>query len=526
LLHLHPYKPFELHLQDLNMKRPFYRYLLILVLVLTLAGCAVPVKNTQEAVTNTSVSKTTSAAPAESSQVSGGSTSNPETNSAVKSNDTVPDYAVVFPQDSVNRIDITLSTEAWTDLQAEMTQQFGTQGTGKQGRNNQQQPQPGNQPGGGMGGMNFGDTSYVSSAVTFNGDTWENVGFRYSGNSTLQNSWRNGTQKISFRLDFDAFEEVYPATKNQRFYGFNQIAFKSNAMDDSYIREKVVADIFRESGVVASQTAFYEVYIDYGEGSQYLGVYTAVELPDDTVIQTQFADDGGNMYKPEGTGAAFVDGTFSETTFEKHTNKDEADWSDIQAVFTALNSNLRTTDPTTWRSGLEAVFDVDAFLRWLAVDTIIQNWDTYGSMAHNYYLYTDPTDGRMTWIPWDNNEALKGKTVGQGGGNHGGPGGGTRELDLSAVSDQWPLIRYLIDDPVYLAKYQQYLQETIQGAWQPEKLAAIYQKNHDLIEPYVQKEEQGSTQLSSIDAFNQSVEALIQHANDRYDAVVAYLGKQ
>ena len=114
-----------------------------------------------------------------------------------------------------------------------------------------------------MGGFNFGDTSYVSSTVTFNGETWEKVGFRYSGNSTLQRSWKSGTEKISFRLDFDEFEDEDPSISDQRFYGFKQISFKSNAMDDSYLREKVVADIFREAGVVSSQTAFYEVYVDY-----------------------------------------------------------------------------------------------------------------------------------------------------------------------------------------------------------------------------------------------------------------------
>ena len=142
--------------------------------------------------------------------------------------------------------------------------------------------------------------------------------------------------------------------------------------------------------MVSAQTAFYEVYVDYGEGLQYFGLYTAVEIVDDTVIKTQFTEDSGNVYKPEGTGAAFVDGTFNEATFEKQTNQDEADWSDIEAVFAALNSNLRTSDPAAWRADLETVLDVDAFIRWLAVDTIIQNWDTYGAMAHNYYLYTEP----------------------------------------------------------------------------------------------------------------------------------------
>ena len=53
---------------------------------------------------------------------------------------------------------------------------------------------------------------------------------------------------------------------------------------------------------------------------------------------------------------------------------------------------------------LEEVFDVSGFLNYLAVNSVIQNWDTYGIMSHNYYLYHDPTTDLLTWIPWDNNE--------------------------------------------------------------------------------------------------------------------------
>lgn len=534
------------------MKFPhrFNRFVCLVILALFLAGC------------------TGSAAPAAGEQSTAPTTAGTSApREETHGEEAEPDYAVVFPQDSVNRMDITLSPEAWAALQAEMTELFGApgqqQGFGNPGQmpggQDQARPQPpgfqgtmqppefrgtmqppdfqGNQPppgniqpggfpGNGMGNLDFADTSYVKATVTFDGLTWESVGFRYSGNSTLQNSWSSGTKKISFRLDFDEFEDEDPSTKNQRFYGFKQISFKSNAMDSSYIREKVVADIFRNAGVVSSQTAFYEIYIDYGEGSQYFGVYTAVEIVDDTVIQSQFSDDSGNVYKPEGTGAAFAAGTFNEESFEKQTNEKEADWSDIQAVFSALHSELRTSDPAAWRAGLEAVFDVDAFIRWLAVDTIVQNWDTYGTMAHNYYLYTDPQDGLVTWIPWDNNMALSAEGGGRGGRGGMGGMGGVRELDLSNVTDQWPLIRYLVDDPVYHAKYRQFLQETIQGAFDPQKLAATYQKAHDLITPYVEREEEGFTQIDSLDLFNQAVAELSQHAVDRYNAVVDYLDTQ
>ncbi len=532
-----------------------YRWIFSFIFTITLAGCTVDAQSAPvppvDAEENIAEGETTRASNWD--EVSHG-------------NEVAPNYEIVFPQDSVNRIDITVTEEAWAALQEEMEEQFGPfgegdrQGPGRQDFNGQlpgqnppegweppagQQPpqdgnprglvpqgqatrqapggfQPGDRPGGGMGGMDFGDTSYIESTIGFNGETWENVGFRYSGNSTLRTSWSNGTLKISFRLDFDEFEDQYPAIENQRFYGFKQLSFKSNAMDNSYLREKVAADVFRDAGVASSQTAFYEVYIDYGEGPQYFGLFTAVEIVDDTLIDTQFADGSGNVYKPEGNGAAFVEGTFSEESFEKQTNEDEADWSDIKAVFTALHSEERTTNPEAWRANLEAVFDVDAFIRWLAVDTTLQNWDTYGAMAHNYYLYTDPTDGLVTWIPWDNNMSLSASS-GPGGG---GRMGKVRELDLTAVDEQWPLIRYLMDDPIYRAQYNQYLEETIQGAFEPEAMAVTYQKYHNLIAPYVEKEEQGFTQVQSMKTFDSALDELIQHAQSRARAVEEYLAGQ
>ena len=244
------------------MKRfnSIWEFLFVVTLIISLSGCS----STSGKSINPTTGSTSTGSTAEDSHPA-------NWNETTHGKDAEPNYAVVFPQESVNRIDITLSTEAWADLQAEMAAQFGEQGGGDQGQapggenfNNQkpqpnlpqgQQPQapgnfqPGNRPGNGnMGGFDFGDTSYVSSTVTFNGETWEKVGFRYSGNSTLQRSWKSGTNKISFRLDFDEFEDEDPSITNQRFYGFKQISFKSNAMDDSYLREKVVADIFREAG--------------------------------------------------------------------------------------------------------------------------------------------------------------------------------------------------------------------------------------------------------------------------------------
>ncbi|WP_067048891.1 CotH kinase family protein [Methanofollis ethanolicus] len=455
--------------------------------------------------------------------------------------DVEPNYSVVFPEDTVNTITLEISPENWQTMLDDMTDQCGTLG-GKTNR------------GAGGGDFDF-DPVWVGADLTFDGLEWTDVGVRFKGQSTLLRTWQDGSYKLSFKLDFDHFEDENTAIKNQRFYGFDELNLKNGYNDDSLLRDRVVPEIFDDAGVVAPATAFYRVYVDYGEGPVYVGLYTLIESVEDTLIETQFGDDSGNVYKPEGTGATFAGGTFDTTCFEKKTNEKEENWSDVEELYAVLNAETRTTDPGAWREELESVFDVDTFVRWLAVSTVIQNWDIYGNQCKNVYLYTDPADGTITWIPWDNNEALptgttamNGTPRGQGGFNGGAPavngtqmgpggmqpfdGGGmgrALSLGLTEVGDDWPLIRYLMDDPVYYDMYLDALDETVSTAFEPSKMAETYQTYHDLIAPYVvgaDGEEEGYTNLRDRAAFDTSVEALIEQAYSRHDAVMAFLSTE
>ena len=147
---------------------------------------------------------------------------------------------------------------------------------------------------------------WVPATIEFEGDSWTNVGIRFKGNSSLKSTWGSGTMKLPFKLDFDEFEDDYPEIDDQRFYGFKQLSLSSGFNDSSFLREKITADIFRDAGIPAAHTAFYQVFVDYGKGPTYFGLYTMVEVVDDTVIEEQFQDDSGNLYKPEGQGASFA----------------------------------------------------------------------------------------------------------------------------------------------------------------------------------------------------------------------------
>ncbi|MCF8200880.1 MAG: CotH kinase family protein, partial [Bacteroidia bacterium] len=343
-----------------------------------------------------------------------------------------PNYSTVFPQDQVNELEITIGADNWSAIRANMKSLFGYDfGAGGMG--------------GPPGAFPTTEPDYVQSTIKFKGKTWQHVGFRLKGNSTLTSAWRSGIYKLPFRLNFDKFEDVQPSVKNQKFYGFKDLSFSPGVKDNSLIREKLGSDIFRMAGIPSAQSAFYKVYIDFGAGMKYCGIYCGLELPDDKMIIQQLGEDAGNLYKPESKLATFV-----QTEFEKKNNELAGDFGDVSGLIKALQSTKRSSDAAAWRTGLEAVFNVDHFTKYLAINNSIVNWDTYGVMAHNYYLYNHSSKGLM-WIPWDNNESFS-KSPGITGitGGPSGPGNAI-SLTMNEVSTAWPLINYIANDAVYFA---------------------------------------------------------------------------
>ncbi|WP_254073624.1 CotH kinase family protein [Cellulophaga sp. HaHaR_3_176] len=394
-------------------------------------------------------------------------------------------------------------------MMTDMTELYGE--FGSSGSNNG----PGQ---GGPGGVSFfpeEDPIFVPAEVFYNDKEWYKVGVRFKGNSSLQSTWQAGNLKLSFKLDFDEFEDEYPQIDNQRFYGFKKLSLKNNYNDKSMLREKVAADIFRTAGLASSHTAFYTVYVDHGDGPTYFGLYTLVEEVDDTVIDTQFSDNDGNLYKPDGDGATFAENSFTKDVFVKKTNEDDADWSDIQNLFTALHDETRTTDTAAWRENLETVFDTDVFLNYLAVNTVIQNWDTYGRMTHNYFLYNNLDSGKLNWIPWDNNEALQTGNM-----------DGSLALDFSDLNNaQWPLIGYLYQDSVYKAKYDSYVNDIINNAFNENTMQLTYSNYANLIESYATTELPGYTFLNNSSDFQAAISELNSHVSQRNTAATNYLSK-
>jgi hypothetical protein len=381
------------------------------------------------------------------------------------------------------------------------------------------------------------DPMYVPVSVTHDGKVWTNVAMRYKGNSSLVSAAGAGNGKVPFRLDFGRNKKDDPSIDGQKFYGFEEMTFSSNFTDDSQLREVLGSEVFRDRGVPAPRAAFYRIHVDVGSGPEYWGLYTMVEDPGDgAMLDAQLAGRAGNLYKPDGVGADWT--KFSKEGFSKKNNEREANFSDVEAAIAALHAPR--TNPAAWRENLESTFDADLFLKWLAVNTAVDNWDTYGAMAHNYYLYGDPRrSGRLQWIPWDNNMSFGMSPFGRGNGAppgfaaRGGPPavfpprgagagpagappaffaarfGGAGNVLHTDVGEQWPLIRILMADDVYSASYRRHLEFALGGLFAPEALARRARELHALIAPYVvgpQGERETHRTVSSPTAFTQAVD--------------------
>jgi len=435
---------------------------------------------------------------------------------------TEPDYDKVFDDQVVHRFDIVISSENYEAMMEDMDEKFS-------------------------GGSMIPDPDalpvpiYVPVTVHYDGKEWTNVGMRWKGHSSLKAAWQSGVRKLAFRLSFDHFESSDASLRDQRFFGFDELSFANGYNDSSLLRDKVGADIFRAAGVPAARGTFAAVYLDWEDESAYLGLYTMIEDPADQMLEAQIGEGSGNLYKPWGDAARWLpideleEGQDEfEIHFEPKTNESSTDWSDVIAAIEALHAE---PGPGTseWRSGLEEVFDVQTFLEVLAVNQTIVNWDSYGCMHHNYYVYANPLDGgRLLWFPWDLNESMLYRTQG------GCPDPGSVMLDEIVHPDpendeidaDWPLIGLLLADDEYFAAYCEALRATLDDAFVEETVITELRRQHDLIAPYVvgpeEVEDYPYTNCTA-DGFNGSLTegetALEPHVSERRAAVEAALAE-
>lgn len=358
------------------------------------------------------------------------------------------------------------------------------------------------------------EEEYHKANVTINGETVGNVAIRTKGNNSLTSVANSDSDRYSFKLDFDYYDD------NGSYYGLKKLCLNNNYLDNSSMREYISYKIMGEMGLDVPECAYSHITVN---GEKW-GLYLAVEPVDEVFLAEHFADATGDLYKPEGmggTGADLVyngDDISSYTGLNLKTNLSSSDGKEILALMQALEDG----------EGLEEVLDAEKALKYIAANVALANFDSYlGNTTHNFYLYEE--NGRFTIIPWDMNLAFGGF----GGGEvdiyeptkqgMGGFGGGDKRKDKqdndavpnaaenteaqadannqpqppdnadmrgmpSMDSGEKPLVTTLLENETYRSMYEGYLKEIAEKYFTQEYMTELVTKIHDLIAPYVQND--------------------------------------
>jgi hypothetical protein len=251
---------------------------------------------------------------------------------------------------------------------------------------------------------NFGTGVPVLADLTIDGEVLSDVGVFHKGDA----SYTGGvTLREPLRI---ALDEV---VDGQSFQGFDRVTL-DNGRQSSVFNE-VVALWICEGMVIAPRANLIHVRAGVVGDMQDLGVYTNTERVDGEFFSDRFVDADGHRYSRnednpllplpfmyQGTDAAIYASDYVVQGGDEATN-----FEDVRDVAVLLESGPAATLPAE----LPLIADVDAFVRTLALESLMRNADGLWR-GNNYYLFEDQFHGgRLVPIPWDLDRALLNESI-------------------------------------------------------------------------------------------------------------------
>lgn len=267
----------------------------------------------------------------------------------------------------------------------------------------------------------------------------------------------------SLIVDFNRYVPQQPID------GIGRLTLNNNKQDTSCVGQYLAYTLFRAAGVPAARAGFASVTVN-GEG---LGIYTLVEPIKKPFLARAFGDSAGSLY--EGTVADLVPESLGKLEVETH-DRARPQLEELAALLAA--------DGPLDLPRVEQLVDVEQFLSYWAVEAIIGMWDGYTSNQNNYFLYADPRDTRLRFIPWGADSAFTPIPALLPGFGRG---------PAPAIYAQAALANRLIFTPGLAARYRQRLEGLLATVWNEDNLVAEVDRLELLLMPHVAAAQRNAT---------------------------------
>lgn len=328
------------------------------------------------------------------------------------------------------------------------------------------------------------DEEYYIADMTYNGRVFNNVAIRTKGNSSLRDVFNSGGNRFSFKIDINYYIGI------QNFYGITKLNFNNLYMDPTMMAEYITYELFDELDTVASKTTYIALSIN----GEYYGLYLSVEQVNIEFLEENYGEADGLLYKPEmgrGSDLAYRGEDVDLYTGLYSDNSDDYSKESIVNLIKEIDTF----------GDIEEIFNVDSFLKYLAISTYVVHLDSYqGTMYHNYYLYED--NSVFQWIPWDLNMTFNGF-----------PGSFLNDSEATeflidepvmGLFSDYPIVEAILSNPEHLETYHGYLEELINGYFSEDNFNERVLEIYEMIDNYVK------TDPSSFYSYDEFVDHLFE----------------
>lgn len=298
---------------------------------------------------------------------------------------------------------------------------------------------------------------FIKCDLIFDGQPVADAGVRYKGHFSYSVS--ASTPRRPFKIDFERFAD------GRHFAGVSMINLNNHAVDPSQAREMLGYELFREMGVPASRTGYVLVYLTVGGvyDHEYLGLYTTIEEVDNKFLKKHFGNSDGLLVKPQGMrGLADVgdDWPAYASRYQPRGKVNEK----LARRIVELAKLVHRADDATFAKMIGSYLDVDELLRYVAVAGALADFDSFLSTGHNYFLYVNPADQRISIIPWDLNMTFGGYSW----------VGTDAQIERLSIMKPYPDNNYLIERilaiPAYREAYRGHVRHLIDKAFSPKTI--------------------------------------------------------
>ena len=147
---------------------------------------------------------------------------------------------------------------------------------------------------------------YSSCSVVIDGEAYTSVGIRGKGNTSLSSVASMGSERYSFKIEFDQ----YDSTKS--YYGLDKLSLNNLIQDNTFMKDYLAYCLMGEFGAAAPLCSYVYITVN-GED---WGLYLAVEGVENAFLKRNYGSDYGELYKPDSMSFGGGRGNGKDFTFD------------------------------------------------------------------------------------------------------------------------------------------------------------------------------------------------------------------